>query len=156
MTHIKRIDEMIKTQSVNEGMENGYYKITNVRTIMNNNHHSNGEDPNMSEETNSTPIGNGVTILHCIEKFINGRCDGHKFNPDNLHFTEMKDGSLIAEYTAMSSIQVSWNFKEPTQKEWDDYNNDKIELRSFVFQMSIIKEVPVTKEDFEKEGIEEW
>ena len=157
MTHIKRIDEMVNSQTINEDFKPTIFKIKNVHIIINENHHTKGEDPSMEETTDSTPIGNGVTVLNCIEKYLKDKLNGHKFNPDNLFFTEMNNGDLVAEYSAMSSMQIRmWDFVEPTQKEWEDYNNDKITLRSFIYQMSIVKKVPVTKEDFEKEGISEY
>lgn len=157
MVHIKKLNEMVNANGANANYEPVHFKIANAHITINDNHYTNGEDPDMSEETDIIPEGNGISIVNCVEKYINRECDGHKFKPDELHFKEMTDGTWVAEYLAMSSIQTPmFNFKEPTQKEWKDYRSGNIELRSFIFQMSIVKEVPVTKEDFEKEGLDEW
>lgn len=154
---MKESKKQVKSQNINEDFKPTIFKIKNLHIIINENHHTKGEDPSMEETTDITPLGNGVTVLNCIEKYLKHKLNGHKFNPDNLFFTEMNNGDLVAEYSAMSSMQIRmWNFAEPTQKEWEDYNNDKITLRSFIYQMSIVKEVAVTKEDFEKEGISEY
>ncbi|MBO7133886.1 MAG: hypothetical protein J6W06_07000 [Bacteroidales bacterium] len=157
MVHIKKLNEMVNANGASANYAPVIFRIANAHITVNDNHYTNGEDPDMSEETDIIPEGNGISIVNCVEKYINRECDGHKFNPDELHFTEMTDGTWVAEYLAMSSIQTSmFNFKEPTQKEWKDYRSGNIELRSFIFQMSIVKEVLVTKEDFEKEGLDEW
>lgn len=146
MTHIKRINELA---SANNDFKTTIYDIENVHIIRT------GTDPEDVETTDSVPNVNGVTILNCVEKYLKGKLNGHTFNPDYLSFTDLGNGELVAQYIAMCSptVVTLWNFKEPTQKEWEDYNDGKIKLISFVYQMSIVKEVPVTREEFKKEGL---
>lgn len=148
---------MAKPQTINEDFKPIIYKIKMVYVITNENHYTNGENPDNEERTSFAPEGNGVSIVNCIEKFVHHNMQGHKLNEDELFFTESKDGEYLVEYTAMSSTHTSmWEFKEPSQKEWEDYKEGKANLKSFVYQMSIVKEQPLSKEDLEKEGIYEY
>ena len=71
MTHIKRIDEIVKSQMLNENNVQVLYKISNVCILKNENNYQNGEDPDKGDINEYDPSYTGDSILNVGERLFN-------------------------------------------------------------------------------------
>lgn len=151
MTHIKRINEMLKSQKLKSG-----YRITNVFLTITEDNYTNGE----TEEYNYTewePNVVGDSILDVAIRFLEDYMYGHEVNKDNFYFMERNSGVYSLTYNAMGRLnKKDFEFDEPTEKELEDFKNNKINLSAYDFDMTIEKFSSISKQDFIAENIPEY
>lgn len=153
MTHIKRINEMVKTQTINESKLQTKYRITNVSLTL-----LEGTDGETNEYnyTEWEPNVVGDSILDVAIRFLEDNMYGHKVNKDELFYIKGNNGIFSLTYTATGRLnKKDFEFDEPTEKEMEDFRNNKTSLTIYDYNIIIEKFSPVTSQDFELEGITE-
>ena len=114
----------------------------------------NGEDGGVSFPFAITHIKTTNSLDNLLRNFNDDVCRGHAFDIEDFVYDPETDGRVEMSVTSML-ITTNFNFKEPTQNDWDKFREGKINMTSLIFQLIIEKDgfVDDISEDCEKIGI---
>lgn len=146
MTKIKKINEMTEDKPLN------IYVVTHCEVSVANDNFVEGEyNRKYSNYTTDDLYSDSITGL--LEKINNEFCSGHQFNINDWAYNPEYPGRVMLSVNGKITPRGRYVFEEPTDKDNEDFKNDKVEQYSFIIDVTIEKQSVVTPNEFRKLGI---